>query len=57
MHNILRQNTNVVQMFIWTIYFHSFTFDLQFLYELKHKVHLSKIECVLFHFSIPSRFY
>ena len=57
MHNILRQNTNVVQMFIWTIYFHSFTFDLKFLYELKHKVHLSKIECVLFHFSIPSRFY
>ena len=24
---------------------HSFTFDLQFLYELKHMVHLSKTVC------------
>ena len=31
----------------------SFTFNLQFLYELKHKVHLSKTACGIFHF--PSR--
>ena len=29
---------------------HSFTFNSQFLYELKHKVHLSKTECGIFHF-------
>ena len=29
---------------------HSFTFDLGFLYELKHKVRLSKIMCEIFHF-------
>ena len=29
---------------------HSFTFNLQFLYELKRKVHLSKTECRIFHF-------
>ena len=27
-----------------------FTFDLQFLYELKHKVRLSKTVCGIFHF-------
>ena len=29
---------------------HSFTFDLQFLYELKHKVYLSETMCGIFHF-------
>ena len=29
---------------------HGFTFNLQFLYELKHKVHLSKAVCGIFHF-------
>ena len=29
---------------------HSFTFDLRFLYELKHKVCLSKTVCGIFHF-------
>ena len=29
---------------------HSFTFNSQFLYQLKHKVHLSKIVCGIFHF-------
>ena len=29
---------------------HSFTFNLQFLYELKHKVRLSKTVCGIFHF-------
>ena len=29
---------------------HSFNFNLRFLYELKHKVCLSKIGCGIFHF-------
>ena len=29
---------------------HSFTFNLRFLYELKHKVRLSKTVCWIFHF-------
>ena len=28
----------------------TFTFNLQFLYQLKHKVHLSKTVCGIFHF-------
>ena len=36
----------------------SFTFNLRLLYELKHKVHLSKTVCVCdFPFSIPFCFY
>ena len=30
---------------------HSVTFSSRFLYELKHKVHLSKSVCAIFHFS------
>ena len=30
--------------------YHSFTFDLRFLYELKHKFHLSKTVCGIFRF-------
>ena len=29
---------------------HSFTFNSQFLYELKHNAHLSKTVCEIFHF-------
>ena len=29
-----------------------FTFNLQFLYELKYKVHLSKTVCGIFHFRL-----
>ena len=29
---------------------HNFTFNMRFLYELKHKVHLSKTVCGIFHF-------
>ena len=29
---------------------HSFTFNLRFLYELKHKIRLSKTVCEVFHF-------
>ena len=29
---------------------HSFTFNSEFLYKLKQKVHLSKIVCGIFHF-------
>ena len=29
---------------------HSFTFNLRFLYQLKHKIRLSKTVCWIFHF-------
>ena len=29
---------------------HGFTFNLRFLYELKHKVHFPKPDCGIFHF-------
>ena len=32
------------------LFFHTFTFNLRFLFELKHKVHLSKTVCEIFHF-------
>ena len=35
---------------------HSFTFNLQFLYELKHKVRLSKTVCGIFHLRFRSVF-
>ena len=31
---------------------HSFTFNLRFFYELKHKVRLSKTVCGIFHFRL-----
>ena len=31
---------------------HRFTFNLRFLYELKHKVHFSKTVCWIFHFRL-----
>ena len=37
--------------FLWpSPTYHSFTFDLRFLYELKHKVRLSKTVYRIFHF-------
>ena len=30
--------------------YHSFTFNLRFLYKLKHKVRLSETACGIFHF-------
>ena len=35
---------------------HSFTFNLRVLYELKHKVRLSKTVCGIFHFRFCSVF-
>ena len=35
---------------------HSFSFNLRFLYKLKHKVRLSKIVCEIFHFRLRSVF-
>ena len=35
---------------------HSFTFNLRFLYELKHKVRLSKTVCGNFHFRVRFAF-
>ena len=35
---------------------HGFSFNLRFLYELKHKVHLSKTVCGIFHFRFRSVF-
>ena len=35
---------------------HNFTFNLRFLYELKHKVHLSKTMCGIFDFQFRSVF-
>ena len=36
--------------FVFRELYHSFNFDLQFLYGLMHKVHLFKIVCEIFHF-------
>ena len=33
---------------------HTFTFNLRFLNEMKHKVRLSKTECEIFHFGSVS---
>ena len=62
-HYTLRQNTNVKRNFLQTNYtvqkclfflraptYHSFTFNLWFLCELKHKVCLSKSVCEIFYF-------
>ena len=41
---------NALFFLSWAPTHHSFTFNSQFLYELKHKVHLSKTVSVTFHF-------
>ena len=45
---------NVLLFLSWAPTHHSFTFNLQFLYELRQKVHLSKIGCGNFHFQYVS---
>ena len=39
-------------LFLWRppTHYHSFTFNLRFLYELKHQIRLSKTMCGVFHF-------
>ena len=37
-------------LFLWAPTHHSFTFNLRFIYELKHKVPLSKTVCWIYHF-------
>ena len=59
-HYTLRQNTSVKQIFFWQkcpLFFllrahthDSFTFNLQLLYELKHKFHFFKTVYRIFHF-------
>ena len=57
-HYTLRQNTNMGKTLHKNALFflsrapthHSFTFNSQFLYGLKHKVHPSKSACGIFHF-------
>ena len=44
---------NALSFLSWAPTHHSFTFNFQLLYELKHKVHLSKTACGIFLFSIP----
>ena len=41
---------NVLFFLLWAPTHHSFTYNLRFLYELKHKVRLSKNICGIFHF-------
>ena len=41
---------NILSFLLGTLTHHSFTFNLRFLYELKHKVRLSKTMCEIFHF-------
>ena len=63
-HYTLRQNTmlkkfpsekikgtkNALLFLLQAPTHHSFTFDLRFLYELKHEVRLSKTVCAIFRF-------
>ena len=46
----INDTKNALFFFSRTPTHHSFTFDLRFLYELKHKVRLSKTMCGIFHF-------
>ena len=41
---------NALFFISWAPIHHNFTFNLRFLYELKHKVYLSKSICGIFHF-------
>ena len=52
--NFLSDRINVTKIVLFFLLrassHHSFTFNSQFLYELKCKVHLSKTVCGIFHF-------
>ena len=46
-----KNGTKNALFFLWRApTHHSFTCNLQFLYELKHNLHLSKTVCVIYHF-------
>ena len=49
--------TKIAPFFLQTPTHHSFTFNSQSLYEMKHKVHLSKNSVQDFLFSFLSHFY
>ena len=42
--------TKIALFFLWRTPTHLITFNLRFLYELKHNVILSKTVCGIFHF-------
>ena len=46
----INDTKNALFFLLWTSTYHSFTFNLLFLYELKHKFCLSKSVCRIFHF-------
>ena len=46
----INSTKNALFFLSWAPTHHSFTFNLRFLYELKHKVRLSKTVCGIFHF-------
>ena len=48
--NNINDTKNALFFLSWAPTHHSFTFNLRFLYELKHKVRLSKTVCGIFHF-------
>ena len=48
--NKINGTKNAVLFLSQALTHHSFTFNLQFLYELKHKVRLSKFVFGIFHF-------
>ena len=41
---------NALFFLSWALTHHSFTFNFQFLYEVKHKARLSKTVCGIFYF-------
>ena len=46
--DIINDTKNALFFLSWALTHHSFTFNLQFLYELKHNVSLSKTVCGIF---------
>ena len=54
--NKINGTKNALFFLSWATTFHSFTFNLRFLHELKHKVHLSKSVYGIFHFWFRSIF-
>ena len=52
----INSNENVLFFLSRASTHHSFAFNLRFLYELKHKVRLSKTVCGILHFRFRSVF-
>ena len=46
----MSSTNNVIFFLLRALTQYSFTFNLRFLHELKHKVRLSKTVCAIFHF-------